>query len=424
MLRPLPPVIVTAAYPGALLRPLPHNLAFDDFNESKIKRGQPGNAGQFASNGPKLSPAQKAAATKAKLKAQAAQQSAPSPAVLKAMSPGQKAAATKAANKAAAAAKGGNMPAPKATHQSTPEKIVDEMVDAYGFKKGDTIGAETGSVQIYKKSNAAIAIVMTGPNAGAWASVASVGVPKTGDDIGGLMDLLDGKVPPGATNHHNASIDTLAEKIGGGKKMSAEQKAAAAKAEADAKEAHAKAKAAEKAAHEAKHALYHSLKKARPTPTTSQKSAIGSYKGSGYKQINHELRFEHKPGYNATLITEWLETASLPHEAVLYRGVKAEAAKHLKSVMFPGAKIIDRGFMSMSTDKSFSNSWAGGSGNLLMEITVPKGAKAAAIVEGEHSDSEYEILGQRDSVLEITSFDFKTGVVKAALSQPGIITHG
>lgn len=450
------------ADPGAKKKSEPRQVAgaSDDFNESKIKRAPAGSSagGQFVSFGgggsitknkpPQgLSPGKKAAWTKAANQALAAAvakskteaiKTAETEAKInaaavasvnvadapKAMTPGQKAAWTKSQKKLASAGKAAQQEYKPTSTISSEAKKVAEWTQGAGFGLGfhfeKTQIGSGGQVIIYKKGEKnTVIFVLDGPHAGKWASIGEKGIPKIGVGKDVLTALLKGtSVPAGLINKHGATEESLLKELIGGTPKSPEEIAA----EKQKQEAVKKIEAAQSEKRQKEKTTFHLFTKERPEPTPDQQAAINNYKGSGYQQINHELRFEHSPGINAKRITEWLDKASTQEDAVLYRGIRKEAALNLKSVLFPGAKIIDRGFMSMSAVEKFSEGWKGsGPHGLMMKINVPKGTKAAAVKQS--SDSEYEVLAQRDTVIHVTSFDWHSGIVECTLLQPGIITQ-
>ena len=432
-------------------------LAGDDFNEAMIERAPKGSheGGQFVSKGKTtitgggpggggsipgyqhMSPGAKAAATKAlkkTMQAEAEKSEAMKASILKAnqanlaaseawhkMTPGQKAAATKLANKQkqdAAQAKASTQAGP--TESEFTKEAIEWSGKAgidLGFAYYEAAVGESGSAAaIFKNGDAWVALVLDGPNQNMWASKGPIGQPKIGKGFDVLTALLKnkGQVPAGLKNKVGATTDDLLTELIGAtpktkEKIEAEKASMAAAAEAAKKEQEQISAGKD---------LFKKLTTHRPTPSPAQSNAIDSYKGSGYHDINKSLRFDHHPNDSAKKITDWLDEASIPEDCVLYRGIGKDAAPMLKSVLYPGGSIIDHGFMSMSTQESFSKGWGGG---ILMRITVPKGTKAATVRAPGMGDGESEVLAQRDSVLHITSFDFHAGIVECTMVQPGII---
>lgn len=156
---------------------------------------------------------------------------------------------------------------------------------------------------------------------------------------------------------------------------------------------------------------------ARPMPTDKEADALATYKGSGYTSINNGLR--HNQGYaesssNVKAIDSFLTRSTIPEDVTLYRGVKGDYAKILKSVIMEGTKFVDRGFVSTSTNTGTAQGFASG---LTFAIKVPKGSMGAA-VRGEHDgDGENEILIPRNSAFIVKSYDPHSGHVEVELDQ-------
>lgn len=98
----------------------------------------------------------------------------------------------------------------------------------------------------------------------------------------------------------------------------------------------------------------------------------------------------------------------------VYRGVKGDYAKILKSVMHPGTSFVDRGFFSTSTNPSVASNFGGG---LTMQIKMPKGTNAAAIGTWSGHHDEHEILLARNTIFHVEAVDFKTMHMVVRVSQ-------
>ena len=116
-------------------------------------------------------------------------------------------------------------------------------------------------------------------------------------------------------------------------------------------------------------------------------------------------------------IEEYLNESHTEQDHVLWRGVKDDYAKILRSIIHKGAVIQEKGFMSTSTNQKFSNGWRNGDPHgVLMKISVPKGTPASAVTHLHHTgEHEAEIMIQRGRVLHIKSWDPKTRVAEVEL---------
>ena len=96
---------------------------------------------------------------------------------------------------------------------------------------------------------------------------------------------------------------------------------------------------------------------------------------------------------------------------VLSRKVSGDYAKILQSMLITGAKFVDHGYVSTSTNHG---TW---SGSLKMNITVKKGQKGAYVDEMSANQGEKEMILPRGSAFVVTKFDRKAGVVDVVLDQ-------
>ncbi|MBR5265967.1 MAG: hypothetical protein IKV63_05085 [Clostridia bacterium] len=126
-----------------------------------------------------------------------------------------------------------------------------------------------------------------------------------------------------------------------------------------------------------------------------------------YENINNVLRGitrEVAPGNleHARNIHKALERASIPEDCVVYRGASDKAlgaCRFLPDSMLVGRTISEDGFMSTSLDRTSAFS-----GDILLEIEVPKGA-AGAYVGNVSAAGHYEseVLFDKDQVMIIKS---------------------
>lgn len=163
---------------------------------------------------------------------------------------------------------------------------------------------------------------------------------------------------------------------------------------------------------------YNDLKKAAPVATPEEHSAISYYGGSGYTQLNNSLR--HNPSYAVTDKTvkhldEYLKKSSIPEDITVYRGIRGEFAKIIKSVVMEGTKLIDRGFISTSTISDTADNF--GHGGLMMKISLKKGQMGAAIGHMSGHSGEYEVLLPRNSALVVKAYNPGAGTIEVELEQ-------
>ncbi len=142
------------------------------------------------------------------------------------------------------------------------------------------------------------------------------------------------------------------------------------------------------------------LSKNQPTPTSQQKSAMSIYIGNGYDHMNSQLR--HGSGVisgHAKHLQDFITKCEIPEPITVWRTVKGEYAKILKSILVDGTKFQDKGFSSTTVDPGFN--FKAGEGAFKFEISVPKGAK------GAHVDNfgESEIVFKAGCKYKVLEFD-------------------
>lgn len=145
--------------------------------------------------------------------------------------------------------------------------------------------------------------------------------------------------------------------------------------------------------------------------TSAQNKAITDYTGSSYKPMNKYLRngVETDDHNKAKIknLTEAIDETSTQEAIVTYRGLGNSAyqsflqqggVKSADSLI--GATITDKGFVSTSFLKTTADSFSGS--NVVMEISVPKGAKALMPNGKSQFDGEAEVILQRGAKFKIT----------------------
>lgn len=171
-------------------------------------------------------------------------------------------------------------------------------------------------------------------------------------------------------------------------------------------------------------ALRQKLASNRPKPTSEELNAIGIYKGSGYTGMNSVLR-KGQSNYKTDALKQWLEKSSLIEDTTVYRGIKADYAEVLLSIIDDGSVFRDRGFISTTTSEQFAKDWKrGNSQGVLMTIRAKKGQQAATIRDAGTHDGEYELLLQSDTRLRVLSYDLTNRTIECEMVQPFVTLPG
>lgn len=167
---------------------------------------------------------------------------------------------------------------------------------------------------------------------------------------------------------------------------------------------------------------------AQPTKklTDKQVSAIMSYSGSMYSQINLQLRgLGSKNSYASDLVKRLdsvMKSAKTTKDMIVYRGITSS----LFSKLEVGAVLKDAGFGSTTTKQSVAKGFADSStytsnkkgenaNPVIMKVQVPKGSRALSMMKYSQYKDEEEILIDRNSrykVISISGSDRKTVTVE------------
>lgn len=136
--------------------------------------------------------------------------------------------------------------------------------------------------------------------------------------------------------------------------------------------------------------------------TKEERSSLYSYTGSAYNSINSYLRrqiqdVDYSTKEKIKNIDSAFSKSSVKKSFVTYRGMNLTG--ELKDLWFnskPGDTIGDKGFVSTTTNpnKSFS-------GNIKLEIVVPKGSKAISVKSLSMFEHEDEILLNRGGKFKV-----------------------
>ena len=145
--------------------------------------------------------------------------------------------------------------------------------------------------------------------------------------------------------------------------------------------------------------------------SADEQAGIIKYAGSGYSTINNGLRrndgdiekVQQKKAVAA--LDKAMQRGAVPEDTVVYRGVKTQA---MVSKLKVGDEFQDHGFVSTSLHKKVGEKFGK---EAVIEITVPKGAKAIAfdsVFTGGHM-GEHELLLPRGSKFKVTDVSRRKG---------------
>lgn len=154
-------------------------------------------------------------------------------------------------------------------------------------------------------------------------------------------------------------------------------------------------------------------------PTSAEKSAATSYKGTWYHDMNGALRGTGSgsgsgtgSGTHSAMVqekvagmTSIVNRGVTKTAGVVYRGVNHPELSKLDWAGKVGTKITFKGFTSTSHSANFAKvekGWGSGSNQTFFRIYVPKGAKALEYkqVHGGH-DNEHEVILPHNSTFTV-----------------------
>lgn len=133
--------------------------------------------------------------------------------------------------------------------------------------------------------------------------------------------------------------------------------------------------------------------------THTETSAVVSYTGSGYSQINSYLRKGGDPSTDnkiKAIDAALAKSSGLPKAVILRRGMNGDFE------IAAGDTYSDKGFMSTSLGDGFA------SAKNQLVINAPKGAKGAFLVQSSYS-GEKEFLLPRNSQIKVTKVETING---------------
>lgn len=332
---------------------------------------------------------------------------------------------TKTAAPPAPASPAPTSPAPEAEKSGNSEKI-QQILHNHGYTElGDS--ATKPGAKIFITAGSRIEI---NPTTEAWAVEKSGYSTKVGSGLKNLDTLLSGGMVP-----YKAGEPPPWKVAPPGTKILTEKELTKQKAEQEAaQKAYAEKQKKQKEEYEAKekkknetNAFYQKLIGHAPEPSSVERSAVSDYSGSSFTFINNFLRenfsltkkelseTSHGAAKKVLALDSYLDKCSFPEDGVVYRGIRADCAKVMKSLLFEGSKFMERGFMSTSASEEFSDNWK--HDGLMLKINVKKGARAAAIAKYSQHPGEKEVLFARNYIFHVKSYDPKNRTAEVDLEE-------
>lgn len=298
-------------------------------------------------------------------------------------------AASKAAQPAAEKppkANGKNMVAGVAMDPEVAPKALGVVKSLIGSGYTGGWGSDTVTMTKGAEGDKTAAVVIS-PD-GKWTSSVQGHYEKSGETIEGLVTLLSGKAPVGTQPWKNGKfVPNNAPVLPAATPGAGEGGSGMSPSDPE----HI--------------ALYKKLRAAAPAATGLETGSISAYTGSSYASINDCLRYKDGcADAHAKNIESYLNKSSIPEPITVYRGMKGDFAKFLKSIATKGTEFVDKGFLSTSTSGQLATKWGQNESGLRLRISVPKGAKGAPISHfGSHSN-EHEVLFQAGSKMRVVGY--------------------
>jgi hypothetical protein len=143
----------------------------------------------------------------------------------------------------------------------------------------------------------------------------------------------------------------------------------------------------------------------------AQREAVSDYTDEGYWDVNNYLRNRETPAFPTSTdsiikhLDSLLNTASLPEEQTVYRGIsKSGAARMDEAIASGNTTFVDKGFVSTTRDQHYASVFAASlkHNHATVDIVLPKGSKALDIASWSSSPDEQETLIQRGAAFKIT----------------------
>jgi hypothetical protein len=143
---------------------------------------------------------------------------------------------------------------------------------------------------------------------------------------------------------------------------------------------------------------------------TDQRNALQDYSTTGYTAINRYLRTGEVNPRNQSdadkevkKLDSVFEKASLPENFTVYRGIDESVINAMKDNLKVGAEFALLGFTSTTYDEKIANNFSrGNKKTAIIEIDLPKGAKALAIENHTQLKAEREVLLDRGMKFKVT----------------------
>lgn len=138
--------------------------------------------------------------------------------------------------------------------------------------------------------------------------------------------------------------------------------------------------------------------------TKAQRLAIYTYTGTSFSAINSHLRKgdEITQDLKSTISTidSAMREASLGKDVIAYRGITGDYSSMLRALhadgKLVGSTLEDKGFSSMTVDKSVAKDW---SSSVNLEVKIPKTAKGFFVGHGRGESSYYTVFNQEREIV-------------------------
>ena len=142
--------------------------------------------------------------------------------------------------------------------------------------------------------------------------------------------------------------------------------------------------------------------------TKAEREALEFYKEGSYSDFNDHFRFGEELEDHLSKYPDLIDKAMTPldHSIVVHRNISFKVGGELDKALAKGAEFLDKGYISTTLDEAFSKSYSGVGSGVVLEIQIPKGARAAYldfVGQGELNKglTEAEFLLPRNTKLKI-----------------------
>jgi hypothetical protein len=148
-------------------------------------------------------------------------------------------------------------------------------------------------------------------------------------------------------------------------------------------------------------------------------SALKSYKGNGYAEINDYLRTGREPQMESLSKTKqkildmnraMKRAPGLPEPITTYRSINNENLSAFLKTQIQGKIWEDKGFVSTTMDEKFASDWQSGSNKWLITIENPAGTKGIMLdgLRYKKAGNEAEWLLPSSTKFEVIKTDLNT----------------